>query len=542
MGTVYEAEQVSLKRKVALKLLPPHLSFSDGAIQKFRREAEAGGRQSHPGIVAIHAVGEHEGVHFIVQELVENGKTLADKLEEIRKTGDQPAEYFREVVQLIVEIASALGHAHDTGVIHRDIKPSNILLTADGTPKVTDFGLAKIEDALALSRTGEFAGTPYYMSPEQAMSRRMGIDHRTDIFSLGVTLYEMLTLERPFSGKTSHEVLKNIMLFEPADPHKVNRRVPRDLSIICLKALEKRPEDRFQSMGDLAADLRRFAAGEEIESRSTGAATRFIRRIKRHPTAVVAVGATAALCVTVLILLEVGVLQLSASSDRREDSRTKTRDNRREEVAGSSALPTTEIGDAAPEKSLLPVLDIILHRRDANSSQKHNLDVTSARYDDDVRLRVRLEKDSYCYLIAFNPDGNVQLCYPDNPSKVPRKVSRFEYPEDSELAFGLTDGVGLQAFVLLVSDDPLPAYETWKSQAGLPRWQTAQAEGTWRFNGIKIIQPNVTRGVVRPLLNPPDIFTDLCTFYRTQPVFDAVRAVAFPVMERIGAVDSAEEN
>ena len=206
MGVVYEAEQMSLHRKVALKVLPSHLSFSKEAMLKFRREAEAGSRQSHPGIVTVHAVGECEGVHYIAQELIEGSRSLADSLEELRKEGDQPQGYFREAAQLIAEVADALQHAHDSGVIHRDVKPSNILLAKEGKPKVTDFGLAKVEDALALSRTGDFAGTPYYMSPEQVASRRTGVDHRTDIFSLGVTFYEMLTLKRPFEGETSREV------------------------------------------------------------------------------------------------------------------------------------------------------------------------------------------------------------------------------------------------------------------------------------------------------------------------------------------------
>jgi len=241
---VYEAEQISLKRRVALKVLPAHLSFSSEAVLKFRREAEAGGRQSHPGIVAIHGVDEEEGVHYIAQELVEGGVTLADNLAEIRQNRPRPAGYFREAAALMVEVADALSHAHHAGVIHRDIKPSNILITEEGRPKVTDFGLAKVEDALALSRTGDFAGTPYYMSPEQAASRRIGIDKRTDIFSLGVTFYELLALDRPFEGDTSQEVLRKILLDEPRDPRKLCARVPRDLAVICLKAMEKKPDAR----------------------------------------------------------------------------------------------------------------------------------------------------------------------------------------------------------------------------------------------------------------------------------------------------------
>jgi len=143
MGTVFEAEQISLHRRVALKVLPTHLSFSDTAAQKFRREAEAGGRQSHPGIVAVYAIGEHKGVHYIAQELVPDGFNLAEKLDELRKTKTQPPGYFRKATRLIAAVADALQHAHDHGVVHRDIKPSNVLLTTDNQLKVTDCGLAK---------------------------------------------------------------------------------------------------------------------------------------------------------------------------------------------------------------------------------------------------------------------------------------------------------------------------------------------------------------------------------------------------------------
>lgn len=298
MGIVYLAEQVSLNRKVALKILPSHLSFSDEAVLKFRREAEAGGRQSHAGIVAVHAVGEQRGVHYIAQEYVEGGRTLNDKLREFAKEGERPSGYFRDVAELVAAVADALQHAHDSRVIHRDIKPSNVLLTRDGKPKVTDFGLAKVEDALALSRTGDFAGTPYYMSPEQAMSRRMGIDRRTDIYSLGVTLYELLTLKRPFEGDTSHEVLKKIIYLDPVNPHRDNPRVPRDLGTICLKAIEKLPERRYQTMREFGEDLRRYLSGDVILAKPAGIRTRIWKQIKRNPVVSAALGIAA---VTLLV-------------------------------------------------------------------------------------------------------------------------------------------------------------------------------------------------------------------------------------------------
>ena len=290
MGTVYEAEQISLGRAVALKVLPIHLSLSDLSVQKFHREAAAGGRQSHPGIVAVHAVGEDKGRHFIAQELVPGGQTLADRIENLRKRSVQPPGHYREVAALFLRIAVAVDHAHQTGVIHRDIKPSNILLTGEGEPKVTDFGLAKIEDALHLTRSGEFAGTPYYMSPEQALRRRKRIDKRTDIFSLGVTLYEMLALHRPFEGKTTHEVIAQIIAGSPRDPRRLNTRIPRDLAVICLKAMERDPADRYSTMREFADDLERFHHGDVIHAKPTGPGARFVKWVKRNPVASTASG------------------------------------------------------------------------------------------------------------------------------------------------------------------------------------------------------------------------------------------------------------
>ncbi|MFH2002242.1 MAG: serine/threonine-protein kinase, partial [Planctomycetota bacterium] len=168
MARVFEAEQISLKRRVALKVLFSHLSLSDKAICKFQREAEAGARQQHPGIIAIFAAGEHNGLHYIVEELVQDGRTLADELMQLKKEKGDSIGYFREVARLFAQTADALAHAHASGVIHRDVKPTNILITPEGMPKITDFGLARITDALILSRTGEYSGTPFYMSPEQA--------------------------------------------------------------------------------------------------------------------------------------------------------------------------------------------------------------------------------------------------------------------------------------------------------------------------------------------------------------------------------------
>lgn len=302
MANVFEAEQIRLKRRVALKVLAPQLALSEKSILKFKREAEAAGRQNHPGIIAIHDVGEQDGFYYIATEYVPGEMSLADRLEELRSEGDLPRGYFRETAALIADTALALQHAHDSSVIHRDVKPSNILIGTDGRPKVSDFGLAKVGDALSLSRSGDFSGTPYYMSPEQVIPGRKGIDHRTDVFSLGVTLYEALTLERPFEAETSHQILRKIQLHEARDPQKIDPRLPRDLALICRKAMEKDPGHRYQSMAEFASELRRFLAGESILTRPAGFWRRSLALVRRHKLASTALGAVLVATLSLAIL------------------------------------------------------------------------------------------------------------------------------------------------------------------------------------------------------------------------------------------------
>ena len=303
MGTVYEAEQLALSRRVALKILAPHLSLSSGAVARFRREAEAAGRQQHPGLVAVYDVGQAGSVHYIAQELVEGGRTLEDELRQARRLSPLPSSYYQELALRFIAVAEALQHAHASGVIHRDIKPSNILITAAGQPKVTDFGLARMEDSLALSRTGDFAGTPYYASPEQAAAEPGAVDHRSDVFSLGTTLYESLCFQRPFEGDTLQQILQRVLGEDPRDPRRIRSMVPPELAAISLHALEKRRERRYATMEDFAADLRRYLDQQPIKARPPGPLRRGWKWLRRHPviSASGAVGAVALLVVSGLL-------------------------------------------------------------------------------------------------------------------------------------------------------------------------------------------------------------------------------------------------
>jgi len=281
-GVVYRARQVSLDRPVAVKVLYRHLIHTQEQISRFEREARAAARLDHPALVSVYAWGEAADDFFIAQRLIGKGRTLADELVDLRKEGQPPKGHFRRVAEWCARVAEGLHHAHERGIVHRDVKPSNILLDEHAQPCLSDFGLAKVEDGLELSRTGDFAGSPFYMSPEQADSRRGPIGHPTDIWSLGVTLYELLTLTQPFKGTTSHEIVRRILAEEPLRPARLESRVPPDLETICLKAMEKLPARRYATAAEFATDLHAYLDGEPIAAVPISTTRRVVRSARRH--------------------------------------------------------------------------------------------------------------------------------------------------------------------------------------------------------------------------------------------------------------------
>jgi eukaryotic-like serine/threonine-protein kinase len=289
MGVVYKARHLALKRLVALKMIVGADYASADQIERFRREAEAVARLQHPNIVQIYEVGQRDGRPYFSLEFVDGG-SLADKL---RGTPLPPAEAAR-VVEIL---ARAVHAAHQRGIVHRDLKPGNVLLTADGTPKIADFGLAKETDGSS-SRTqeGTVVGTPSYMAPEQAGGKVNAIGPAADTYALGAILYETLTGRPPFKGVTSLDTIMQVVSLEPAPPRDLQSQVPRDLETICLKCLHKNPARRYASAVELAEDLRRFQAFEPIQARPTSTLERMRKWSRRHPAAT---GLSAALVLVV---------------------------------------------------------------------------------------------------------------------------------------------------------------------------------------------------------------------------------------------------
>lgn len=353
MGIVYRARQWSLDREVALKVLPGAHRCSQQAIRRFRTEAQAAARLHHENVVPVYAQGEHEGHLYYSMKLIEGislGTAIRSRPELLSSTfgpaspstgtedvappdgevkeanipgpetadGDDSVtsirrsrEDYRHIARLVAGAADGLAHAHANGVVHRDVKPHNLLLGWDRRLHITDFGLAYLRDAPHLTVTGEIMGTPVYLSPEQVRGDTKAIDHRTDVYSLGVTMYEMITGHRPFEGETRDQILHDICTTRPRAPRRLSPSIPVDLETICLRAMHEDPARRHPSAQALAEDLRRFADGRPILSRRTSLAEKTVKWVRRHKAVTTALAATSC-----AVILTAGLTASVAASRR----------------------------------------------------------------------------------------------------------------------------------------------------------------------------------------------------------------------------------
>ena len=367
MGVVYRARQCSLNRLVALKVLSSGLGLTTKAIMRFKLEAEAAAKLHHTNIVPIYWTGEEKRVPYYAMELID-GPSLDRVIKQLRaqahtsgkvtgsdtsrdqhvpdwiketlicaspgtgetstSTGESSLDsssslgsdssYDDNLAEMMADVADALAHAHDQGVVHRDIKPANLLLSSDGRLSVNDFGLARILEQPGMTMTGELMGSPMYMSPEQITAGRLPLDHRTDIYSLGASLYELLTLTPPFPGQQRDQVLSQVIHKDPPKPRSINPRIPRDLETICLKAMEKDPDRRYQTAEQMAKDLRCFVNRHAISARRTGPLEKGIRWVRKN----IAMSAMACLVLFVCVVA-FGIVYVEDRRHKRDEALNK---------------------------------------------------------------------------------------------------------------------------------------------------------------------------------------------------------------------------
>jgi serine/threonine protein kinase len=486
-GQVFRVVHPELGKEFVLKLARRSLAADPAGRERLLREARLLAVCDHPNLVQVVDLDFHDGRPFIVMEHV-HGLNLEQYAEQ-RRPGP------REIARLVAGLARGVAYIHARGIIHQDIKPKNVLIDADGQPKLIDFGLARLRHAWTEDATGSTGGTSSYMSPEQALGQEDRIGPWTDVFGLGGVLHYLLTGRPVYPGAGGFAAFQQACKGEHVSPRQVNPRVPRGLERICLKALAPDPEQRSRKADDLERALRGYL---------------------RRPW-------TVAAGVLVLALAALAFLAPPSRSDR--------------------SLPTSGQAGAAP--GLVPTVQPAVAPRIVSFEVKHfrgdqpfvslgtiGVSPEPILFDDSLRVRARLDVPAYCYLIALNPDGQIQLCDPSEEASAPAQTDQITCPLGNKY-FPLNDGTGLQAFVLLASRRPLPPFDQWDGRAGLP-WKSVQAKdaGVWEFDG-GTFEPRDSgrRGQPREGPGAPRPFEEVCKYVAKLPGIHAVRAIAFPVVK-----------
>ncbi len=427
-GVVLRCRDDDLKREVAIKLPLRHGPPSADRVKEFLHEAQSAARLRHPGIVTVLDTGQtDDGRVYIVYEFI-RGKTLQSRLEE----GDYSLE---DIVRWVAGSAEALHHAHKNGIVHRDIKPANILLDEDSNPHIADFGLAKMDDQFFRNDAGRVLGTAAYMSPEQAAGQSHWASPQTDIYSLGVMLYQMLTKRLPFGGRTLSEMLEQVKQRIPAPPRTIDDKIPKPLEDICLKAMAKNPADRYSTAADMAADLRTAVAGEPPR----GFGKWWIGGLS---------GAAAA---AGLILMLINMNRHPQPPQGGQNgSGTTTIVKLIQPVDALNLAPTTGFEPTTPQ--------LAIHYQAANvkgEAQVVGRD-TVLHAGDKVQIHVTIQTPRYLYVYWYGADGRPQRLWPEDPAKQ-TKTAEIHIPNDRDSWEKVDDELGTECLVVAARDEALDA-------------------------------------------------------------------------------------
>jgi serine/threonine protein kinase/WD40 repeat protein len=454
MGIVYEAEQESLGRRVAIKVLPFHSLLGAKHLVRFRQEARAAARLSHPNIVPVFGVGEHLGLHYFVMQYIP-GHGLDAVIEEVRRLRKQgrgtsdssiaseldtggPQRYHQNVARIARDAAMALDHAHGEGVLHRDVKPSNLLLDPTGHVWLADFGLAKSEGSDDLTRSGDFVGTFRYMAPERFKGWS---DPRSDVYSLGLTLYELLALRPAFAESDRGRLMRKVAAEEPPALRRIDRALPRDLETIVLKATAKEPSQRYTSAQSMAQELGRYLRGEPVEARRSTALGKFARWCSRNPVPAGLGSAVLALLLVVAVMSSHSAMQLKVERDLgREQLRgsylTQARNMRLSRQPGQRFDALDSLVKAAkirPGPDLCDEAAAVLALDDARSIKTWTQRFEERACFDGELKRVALSNLRGEVFVRSTDDGRELVRLPGPGYEVPFVYFRF-HPDERHLA------------------------------------------------------------------------------------------------------------
>jgi serine/threonine-protein kinase len=446
MGVVYRARQRALDRPVAVKMLLAGPFAGPQELERFHRETAALACLRHPNVVQVHDAGDVDGRPYFSMELVEGG-SLAQKL----SGTPQPA---RHAAELLATLAGAMQVAHRAGIVHRDLKPANVLLTADGTPKVSDFGVARRAGDAGLTQTGVAIGTPAYMAPEQARGQANALGPAVDVYALGAILYECLTGRPPFRGETAAETVHMVMFDDPVPPSRLNPKVPRDLETICLTCLHKDAGRRYAGAADLAEDLNHYLNGEAIAARPEGRMARWVRRARRRPLL------SAALAGVAILALALAGGALWFVSDRAAVERAADEDLR--EMVGWQ------------QTSSWPEARAALGRAKARLGGGGSADVRRRldRADEELALAARLEDIRIAS--SWTTNGNLALARADKEYEEAFRAAGFgQVHDDPEAVSARVAGSNVRPALVNALDD----WATRTRDAGRRVWIMGVAQG-----------------------------------------------------------------